>query len=332
MKLKTLVFAFLAASASSFAFALRADDHEVHMYASATRMNQNVLKNCRECSFAESPSADPVCRDRYDKIYLKPEVNIHVAIGYMDASEDPAGGWYGGVQLRMNEAIDGRAQQGLLRHLTLPCRSSSGGACGFQRHAVDQTLLTKTVQYRGQATRVNVRITNSAATPILSTNTAEGQKRQELATWIAEENFFGTLGTSDLTIYTGHARGGGGPDFTPPVLKADGTADYNGYYRVRKPGLKRLVSTLKSSSSTPSLMAVIACKSDELFRAPVQAAAPNMGWIATSGLIYFEDGFMATYLVLDGFLRQECGETFKKTLSGLKTTNGAKMVIDGFLD
>jgi hypothetical protein len=332
MNLKTAfsTLVFIGTSMVSVAFAARSLTHEAQLYGRARQINERVLKNCRNCSFAESPSADPVCRDKYDQIYKKPEVNVHVAIGYMDDSENPNGGWYGGVQLRPNEAIDGLAQEGLLHHLTLPCRSG-GGACGFQRHSVDQTLVFKTIEYRGQSTRINVRITNSAATPILAVNTAEGQKRQALATSIAEENFFGTLGHSDLTVYTGHARGGGGPDFTPPVLKEDGTADYNGYYRVKKPGLKKLVSALQSHSSKPSLMAIIACKSDDLFRAPVQQAAPGTGWIATSGLIYFEDSFIATYLVLDGFLKQECGSTFQKTLQGLQTTNGASMVMDGFL-
>jgi hypothetical protein len=322
-KLLALTSLLILTSATVQAYEPRSLAHETQIYRRAMQITQNVFRNCRDCSFAQSESADPVCRSKFDKVYLKNQVNIHLAIGYMDDSENPSGGYYAGVQLQPNEAIDGIAQEGFLRNLTTPCRNRDGqGACGFSRQSGDQNLLVKTIQYRGQTTQVNLRVTNAAATPILSTNTTEGARRQALATRMAEENFFESLSTSDLTIYTGHARGGGGPDFAPPVLKDDGTANYNGYYRVKKPGLTRLLAELNKANAHPTMMAILACKSDDLFRGPVLQAAPSMSWVATSDLVYFEDGFIATYLVLDGFLRQECQSTFQKTLLGLETTNG----------
>jgi hypothetical protein len=300
------------------------------LFARARALNADMLEECENCTFASSPAADPVCRDTYNSVFVKREVNIHIAFGYMDDSENAEGDYFAGKRLQFNESIDDRALGGLIHQLVQPCRDE-GGACGFTRDALDQKLLRKTVNYRGQTTLVQLHVTNGSATPILSINTAEGQKRQALATWVAEQNFFGSLDTSDLTIYTGHARSGGGPDFNPPVRRGDGHPDYEGYYRVKTPGLKRLVSALRGAKSHPKLLALIACKSDDLFRTPVLRAAPGMGFMATSDLMYFDDGFINTFLVLDGFLRQECDETFQRTLATLKTRNGSYIRTSNFL-
>lgn len=329
-----LVSSFLVGLFSAvavWAYDGRPNKFEDRMYGRARQLNQSLLQNCQDCSFAESPSADRACKSQYDSIYTKPEVNIHVAIGYMDDSENPNGNYYAGVPIVLNESVDSAARAGLIRQLTLPCEGDQG-ACGFQRHPVDQELLSKTITYHGQQTVVHIRATNASATPLFETNTGEGKGRQSIATYRSEENFFGSFSTSDLTVYTGHARGGGGPDFNPPVRLPDGSADYNGYYRVKKPGLKHLFSSLSQASAHPPLLAIIACKSDELFHATVQKAAPGIGLVTTSDLIFFEDGFTATYLVIDSFLRQECGSTFQKSLGALKPSNGTYLKMSNFLD
>jgi hypothetical protein len=290
-----------------------------------------MLGDCENCSFAQSPNADPVCQNQYDQVFGKSEVNVHVAFGYMDDSEHPEGGHYAGVHLLANESIDNGALAGMIYQLVQPCRGDTG-ACGFTRHPVDQFLLSKQIQYRGRTVTVNLHMTNGSATPVFQVNTAEGRARQALATRISEENFFDTLGTSDLTVYNGHARSGGGPDFNPPIRRSlDGHPDYAGYYRIKQPGLKHLVSSLKKAPKQPPLLALIACDSDDLFRSTVQKAAPHTGLVTTSDLFYFENGFTATFLVVDSFLRQECGPTFEQSLRTLRTRNGAYLKLNNFL-
>jgi hypothetical protein len=305
--------------------------YEEWLFGNAAKMNTQMLSSCADCSTAEDSQADRACLDQYNAIYGKGVVSIHMAFGYMDASEVPGGGVYGGVKLQPNQSIDEVSSLGLVEQLLKPCRWHRNGACGFERDSSDAEVLVKPMHYHGQPVTVKIRVTHASATPFLATNIGPEAELQAAMTERSELNFFESLGASDLTIYTGHARGGGGPDFMPPHLTKDGEDNYDGYYRKVKPGLKHLLSSLSQASHKPPLLAILGCKTDSLFKQPVLKVAPEMGLITTTEKTYFEDGFQNTFIVIDSFLKKECGATFQKSLQVVKASNGARLVMTNFL-
>jgi hypothetical protein len=286
---------------------------EAQMYGYVAQLNDHMLRSCADCTTADDAGADMACRSQYGSVFSKDEISLHVAFGYMDASETPGGGRYGGQALLPNQSIDPIASEGLIQQLTLACHRNQG-ACGFTRDPNNSELLYKSVRVNGRRVGVSLRITRGSETPFLSDNLGAAADAQNSRTARSEVNFFGSLGASDLTIYMGHARSGGGPDFSPPILLADLTPNYP-LYRKQKPGLNKLLTALKKTSSHPAVLALLGCKSDPLFRKPLLSVDPKLGLITLPDLTYFEDGFQETYLVLDAFLRRECAGAFHKTLN-----------------
>jgi hypothetical protein len=74
---------------------------------------------------------------------------------------------------------------------------------------------------------------------------------------------------SEVMMYVGHSRGGGGPDTYPPVTYTGPNApvqevDY-GYYRRNQPGLNSLESSFAKSETTPAFIVWTGCKSYNSF-------------------------------------------------------------------
>jgi len=303
--------------------------YEAGLFAQAAQMDQEMLQGCRNCSVAGT-AGDQICNATYDTIFNKGVVSIHLAFGYMDVSEGMYVSW-GGANLDANESVDGAAEAAFVNQVLQPCYGYLSGACGFQRDAVHSGLLLKRVVYRGRSILLKIQVTHSSATPDLETNLHEAAWQQNAMSQQSERNFFGALGDADLLVYTGHARGGGGPDFHPPRLNSRGTPNYAGYYRPVKPGLRALTSALSVAPKVPSLLAVLGCNSDSLFRRSILATRPKLGLITLSNLTDFDAVFRESYLIIDGFLKQECAATYRGSLEQMSAQTGARPILTNFL-
>lgn len=74
---------------------------------------------------------------------------------------------------------------------------------------------------------------------------------------------------SEVMIYVGHSRGGGGPDTYPPETKLAGggvsSTDFS-YYKRNRPGMQALGPHLRKLADTPKLVSWTGCQSDSHFR------------------------------------------------------------------
>ncbi len=74
---------------------------------------------------------------------------------------------------------------------------------------------------------------------------------------------------SEVMIYVGHSRGGGGPDTYPPETKPAGggvsATDFS-YYKRNRPGMNALGPYLRKYLTTPKLVSWTGCLSDVHFR------------------------------------------------------------------
>ena len=123
--------------------------------------------------------------------------------------------------------------------------------------------------------------------------------------------FKNSLSTNDVVLYLGHARSGGGPDFTLPVLNKNNHVDY-GYYKVHKPGLTSLISGL--SSTNPKVLGILACKSTGLFSGTLKKYLPHSTLITADELFDYNDILPTGLNIIEAVAQQSCNMNFEKII------------------
>lgn len=244
------------------------------------------------------------CRAFYEKLYERPELDVRVAFGYMDAPPDEGPMIVDGVDYGLNYALDGHARAAFTSWIQRGC-SKNQRLCDFREQADDPDLYVK----KGPRP-VRLRVTHASASPVHSRN-VEGGDLHDLQfrfTRRAEENFLGGLGQADAVLYLGHARGGGGPDFAPPVLLRNRHVNYNGYYRRVKPGVKKLVSFLRGAQRPARVIGLLSCKGTGLFvdRFELATIAPESMFVTAPSLTGYKANLLTTIVVFDSLLNGRC--------------------------
>lgn len=261
--------------------------------------------------FSTERSSSPHCQVFYDQLIADGQIDISLNLGYMDVS--PEGGYYyGDRRLEDDVVLDSMAKKSLIQILTQPC---IGGVEACELRVIDENLLQKQI-YRsdGRPIVVNLWIHHSSASISNWRNNADLVQDQLWQTQIAEESFFGDIekGT-EVVIYMGHARKGGGPDFSPPILRKNGHPDYAIYQKSRK-GLKRLLSALDFSRQKPQLIGLLACNSHDLFVPQVQKKSPQSLLVSADALFNYIDIIPTGFAIVDSILARRCGKDFFSAL------------------
>jgi hypothetical protein len=258
-------------------------------------------------------------------------MEVNLSFGYMDVSEGQDY-VYDGVAYPNSTSIDIFGRRSFYRLLTADCRGSLG-ACGFSTMHGDRDTLTKTITGpSGEAIEVIVRMKNGSVSPIYEDNETSLAAEQAEQTQIAEENFFGSVKSADALIYMGHSRNGGGPDFNPPVLMANGHPNYTGYYMPRQPGFNRLLSELRAPGENPMLIAILSCLSESHFGRRLGQVAPETGFVYTGApvLAEYSQIVSAGFATLDGLVRMQCGSGFSRELD-VAVTDSPRVFMRQFL-
>ncbi len=264
-------------------------------------------------------SVSQTCESYYQRMERDGVLDVRVAFGYMDVSMgEPYE--YNGRDLGQSPAIDRPAALAMRELLTTSCAWSRTEACGFTARADDPSVLEKYVQRRsGHQVLVRLRVTHASASISHDDNLGSLRQFQEQLTAQSNESFFGGLHQADALLYLGHARNGGGPDFTPVVLApaAPGKLrkpNYGGHYQARRPGLTRMLQELRASQQRPAMITLLACSSDRHFTASVRRASPDTALITTGDLIYYDEILNAALGNIEALVRGSCGDEFRRNL------------------
>lgn len=180
-----------------------------------------------------APARDALCDSTYQTLFANPAIEIVMVFGYKDS--------------RPSRFVGDRHERVFFtQEVTAPCLLSSQ-ACGFMRDAADSDHFTKTINSpTGKPVLVHLRVLNSS----VSADDEHNQKDrfQKWQSQRVNSEFRRSLQKADIVFYNGHSRNGGGPDFFPPRLTADGHIDYT-YYERETPGLKEITDTLKKTTA-----------------------------------------------------------------------------------
>jgi hypothetical protein len=191
-------------------------------------------------------------------------------------------------------------------------------ACGFHRDPGNPRSFIKKVRAPdGSVKTLRLNIISAIT---------EG-KPQAQASADAERDFLSSLNTDEVVIYIGHSRDGGGPDFNPPRLLANGEHDY-AWYRAHRPGFLAIEHELTHSKNHPQLLALLSCSTGQHFAKSLKVVAPDMGMIVSETEEEFLEQVQSLNGTLDGLIGMKCHDSFMKDIQSVDLSSNETTRLD----
>lgn len=136
--------------------------------------------------------------------------------------------------------------------------------------------------------------------------------------------FIRSLKTTDIMIYSGHSRFGGGPDFYPEHFLPNGSDDV-AYYTSEKRGVKDMLSGLASRADSPYLMYMGSCDSKKHFASTLATAKNGPLFSVLSGDQVNElDAFKQFFHIMTLVLNEACPGDFKTDFEKFQLIKNSK--------
>lgn len=236
-------------------------------------------------------------------------MDIRYALGYFDDSQG-IDIIYDNVNYGMSPSLDIEVFHVVRAFLAKPCEGSRV-LCGFSPSGDPEqgkVTLEKQINLLGNQITARITLTQASASDNFVQNQSTLKDRQSFLTLQSEENYFGGLGIADVVFYNGHSRNGGGPDFNPPQLGPDLHVNYDGYYKVVHPGIKRVLAQIKQNPNKDSVIGLFSCFSESHFYDMLIKANPKQRMVLSSDVINYLDSLKASLGYLEGLMRGQCGQ------------------------
>lgn len=272
---------------------------------------QNELLNYRS-SLVQPLSEDgfPTCSPVLQKALNRGYIDIRYVFGYFDDSASGDFIQWDGENFGRSPSLDPATFEAFRKSLLAPCQGDLQ-ACGFRQHgdpSNGSVTLEKKLLVHGSTVPVRLTVAYSSASQNFILNTTSLVARQKAFSSQAEQIYLSGIRDADIVFYNGHSRNGGGPDFTPPVLRNDYHPNYEGYYKIKRPGIKKVLDSLKDSSNKELVLGLFSCSSYSHFYTMLTKAAPQTRLILSTDLIDYHDALIASVGYLNGLLQGRCGE------------------------
>jgi hypothetical protein len=237
-----------------------------------------------------SPISQADCQSDYLSLMAKSEINVTIAYGYFDAEDGST--W------------DNRMLQQFLNTMTAPCKSWSTKSCGFQIAGTGPYILTRKMTGPDGFIKT-VKLTVDS--PSLSTDSAANMSSalQKKKSEAVKQMYFKGLRDSEVTLYLGHSRDGGGPDFDPPKLN-HGHVDYN-WYQEHPRDKKEMLNILSENPDKARILGFFSCSSIRWFSKGINLDAPASGFIGTDET-YWTSAFDQVYPFIEKIFSYQCLE------------------------
>jgi hypothetical protein len=260
-------------------------------------------------AIATPVGGDVQCQNLYKNSLAKGSMDIRYALGYFDDSQgiDVV---YDGTNYGLSPSLDIEIFHVVRNALKAKCEDNRL-LCGFNESGdpeQGQVELTKTIQLFGKDVLVKMTLTHASASDNFEANKSTLKDRQDFLTKQSEQNYFGGIGVADVVFYNGHSRNGGGPDFNPPLLNSELHVNYDGYYRVKQPGIRRVLSQLKTNPNKDSIMGFFSCFSQSHFYDMLIKANPKQRLVLSADKINYLNSLEASVGYLEGFMHGQCGQ------------------------
>lgn len=274
-----------------------------------TRINRTSIRSTDKYAPAS-------CKNKYRDLFSKKKVRILLALGYGDTKSDTV--------------LDFLSHAAFKRKLTEPC-GPDNYSCGFKFSKREPDLLVKAESDpTGERNHlIEIKLIRGAYTGNDSKNVSkeiiDTQNAYCEATTI---KFFTEVASgTDVIIYSGHSRNGGGPDFCPPNRKKDHHVNYP-WYQKNRPGMETMLGSMKlavNAGKPNKVIAMLSCSSQKHFYKDLMAVNPKAGYLLTKRLATFAEVTRDAYATLDSLLSQRCEDGFKMSFDERGATHWQNM-------
>ncbi len=257
------------------------------------------------------------CLSTYKRLYDRGVLELRMIFGYKDS--------------RPARFVGDRHERVIFtQHLLRPCNGREE-ACGFSQSEENSDDFFKIIKGpEGEPIQVRVVVSNSSVSSDDEKNQVD--KYQKWKSKETERLFLEGLVKADVVFYNGHSRNGGGPDFFPPLLTADGHVDYT-YYERETPGLVKILKAFIDNnanikSEKIQLLGLFSCASTKHFAEQIIEERPKLGLITSRQLIYYEYAIYNSLAALDSLLQMKCEKDFRSAIRSSSYQKGSQ--ITGF--
>lgn len=262
----------------------------------------------------------------YRRALDRGQMDVRYALGYFDDSQGHEI-THDNHNYGLSPSLDIAVFNVIRRFMTAACAEGSPQRlCGFiEEGSPDdgQVVLSKPVMLDGREVQFRVTLTQASASELYADNKGPLASRQDAMSRQSEENYFGGIGEADVVFYNGHSRNGGGPDFSPPVLNRARKTDYEGYYEVRRDGIRHVLEAVRAGRNRDQVLGFFSCFSRRHFRAAIERANPGQPVIFSADDIDYKDSLLASMGYLEGLMQGRCGQDLADLAKqGAKIQNG----------
>lgn len=162
-------------------------------------------------------------------------------------------------------------------------------------------LFSKMVESERGEEYIELRVLQSSLTYDADVNLGEGREEQAERARSLRDQFLASFATSELVLYVGHSRYGGGPDFGPAKYLANGQIDEEAHAKDRR-SAQALVQATSAKSRTTKAFALLSCEGTDHFSSEISKRAPGLQLMLsvadTSAVDQMTTGLAATELWL----------------------------------
>lgn len=229
------------------------------------------------------------CQKEYLDIFAKNEINMTLAFGYDDISETATN--------------DLSSLNLFVKTLTAKCSVWDQRMCGFKVDSKGPYVLSK--KFFGPDGRPRtLKITADASSVSADDKANRLNPLQKIQSENMKQLFVKGLQDSEVTIYMGHSRDGGGPSFEPPRLLSNGHVNYSYYHKNKKDKLL-MVNALAKSPNKSRIVALISCSSIRWFARSIESSAPSSGLIGTNEAFH-TGNFKEVFPLMERIFTYQC--------------------------
>jgi hypothetical protein len=303
------------------------DEYDLDAAVNAVRERP---ESCPGCGCYQPGRPENSCHEKYLDTYKHEPVEMTIALGYEDNSDG---------------LTDDQVQFGLIADLlTRTVCSAKDGACGFKQSPDDKELFFKKITGPdGNEKTVHIHLVTSSLTGDDRQNRGwlDGKYHKELddaqkaKSQHARDAYLKCQSEGDVCTYIGHARGGGGPSFDPPlrIVAADGRVTEKpnlAWLKDHPIELNNLTNALiakksypggRTPAGPPALNGIFGCNGESVdnFAGPILAAAPNSGLILTDNKVDQGVALAQGFEMVDSTLAMRCQSDFVADVGILQT-------------
>ena len=292
--MQSLIFTVVLLAVQNFAQSRTFTDV---IYTRFTESQEENVKSAQTFSLYGADLNTPTtqsCTKFFAPLSDKQKIRIDYFIGYADDYKD---------------MVRDRSEFMALRALLLsPCFDPKHNQlCGFQKPLATEDLYTKDVRwYDGKIKKIELYLKNASISE--SDRFNRSSPEQTAKSTLVRNQFIQAMSQTDLLIYSGHSRFGGGPDFSPVVYKdhANYKEDVD-YYVKNKRGLSDMLQGLGARSTKPWLIFLGSCDSKKHFSKSLSTAknAPH-ATLLSADITSELQSHITTIRILDTLTNQRC--------------------------